>query len=368
MSKTLEELNREALLDEYSDQRASEHRQFYLREAGLDETLEDMQWYDKHTVFDVLLNLQLDELKSPEEPATERDELVSFFFEKGWFPKNRDEVRAALPSDMVLAELKPARLSHAKNGKQLEYAQANKMFHDAEKDEQVFASIGVHKDKVDFRNRSKWLRQSRKGQYLMADMLMAKEFLDQGDWPDEDSLDYYARQSYWRGFTQYAAEFASDNTLDSALKYFFDKSGERRRFASRLLSAAQSRIGSLTLKPVKPEPTEKITAQEGTMALIPEDQRRRLEQMRSEYAAMAERLDPMGMPQAEKMASLWRSFPELKPVELQYLEEQREDARKRERKRLQNGLRKKTSSAKNPGLRRSPAYDKQQDPSNPRPI
>lgn len=357
----------EAIQHELSDKTARDNIAEYLREESMTpESYDSMPDAQKRIIADSKLLVYMEEIDS-EGQQTDRDKLVAFFEEHNWLPKTGEEAAAALPKGLKVAGLKKPGKKRTQKGKEAEFVATRQFNEDAFNDLLTFGEIGVHTKGRDKPLNPSWLRQSRKGQYMIADAYLAREFLRRGEWLKPGTLEYDQRQSYWRGLMLLAAEHASSNVLAEVLGFFFDKANERLRQASRQYSAAGHRLGRPILKSTSGvesiKETKKIVVKtNGPFDInnyIPPEDKARMDKRLAERAAMVERLDSMGMPEWEKKRRIDEAFPEFIPPEEQMRRER--IAEFKARGTSPPTSRHRSNPALSPSVRSRPGYDKRPD-------
>ncbi len=318
---------------EIARQEDEDNLAYFWHEAGGDEVQGNMDEHDKRLKIEPILWLQLEELQHHPDASNERNGFVNEF--KNWYPRTRQEAQAAMggavnwinsaaylknvDTDKVRAKrFKAIRQYWAENGAEFP----------------ILNSVIVASEESGDEPSAELIRGSSEVLNLIADQLQARESLDKGEWLARNTRAFKDRRKYWRGLMQAAGQFAGDKLLLELYEDVREKTKERYDYWTREFGVVEKSAGGIAAKqtldraevrtvpvteevpearmPVEIEPVREETDWD---ALVPPVEQEHMNRRREEYAARVEHLDHAGMPQAEKIATLDREFPEFVPVE-----------------------------------------------------
>ena len=92
------------------------------------------------------------------------------------------------------------------------------------------------------------LRFDRQAQYLLGDLLYARERLYHREWPARTTRVYKERQSFWRGCVLVAAMYGEPKLLGKVSSELLDSAEQRFRFWSRSMQEINRGRGSLAVR------------------------------------------------------------------------------------------------------------------------
>lgn len=306
---------------EFSDDHAEMYLAAYLKDIGLEDPIETVSPYHRQIMADIPLMMQRVELPVVPKPHTDREKTLAFFNKQNWVPRQKQEANIAALKH-VEGALKGARKSKNPDGAQLGTRKTIKRYYD----DALADTLALNRVRIPSENYAAdeldahRLRQSRPALYVLADTMMAREFLVNDDWPNSNWPQYKDRQNYWRGFMLFAANHATDEALRETFDYFLPQVTERQLFWSRQYSLVNSKVGHLAVKddvsegPVISGDIPQTSAPETDYeSLLPPDVREHLRKRRAAFEARFDDLSDKGMPEAEKKARIQREFPEFVP-------------------------------------------------------
>jgi hypothetical protein len=264
---------------------------YFWHQIGDSETLTRLDFWDKRWMMDATLWVQLEPLETKLKSAKVQDiELDQF---KTWVPKTKSEAYTA---------------TH-RGGPRLSIRAVQALWQDAFEDERVIAK-GSRAGRSD----AKLIRENKTLLYTIADCLMARESLMNGEWPRKNGGEYKDRQKYWRGLMSAASQFAGDEPLLMLYEQIADEATSRLEYWSREFNipirlTGRIATGRVVEKPEEPKPAVSEPQPENDSPFqIPPDVQEELGQWLAAYAAEFDRLDHMGMPEAEKQRILKAVF------------------------------------------------------------
>ncbi len=182
--------------------------------------------------------------------------------------------------------------------------------------------------------------------YALGDNLLARECWARLEWPDRTTKDgkkqYQERRDFFRGLMVASARLADSSeslkdlvadlymqVLDEAILhdgYWTVECNTAPNPAGQVAMASTTEVANESGTSVAEPELEGEARYE---ALMSKDEQQDLEARRKAYAERWEYLDQAGMPQKEKLETIWREFPEFIPPEIAYAEEIREMAIRR---------------------------------------
>ena len=285
--------------DPLSYEAAADNLSYFLDESGIDPEITSD--YDCQVMASVPLMVQLEPLRTSLGTHSERDKLVSYFEANDWLPKQLQEANIAAIKgvDETLR-----RASHTSQGDKTE---AQKNTHDAVKryyldslhDVKTLNLVRTRREGQQMIPNIGSLRVTRPALYTIADMLLAREFLDKTQWANSNWAQYTHRQKYWRGFMLFAAQYGKDKVLNDAFNHFYEKAQNRRKFWSEEFGKMDRKIGHLVSEGLKQEVGSVAEAETTTIAgepvdwdkMIPEGARQDLERAIAQYADKDAQID-----------------------------------------------------------------------------
>lgn len=295
--------------DPLSYETAADNLSYFLHESAIDPEITSD--YDCQVMASVPLMVQLEPLRTSPGSHSERDKLVSYFEANDWLPKQLQEANIAAIKgvDETLR-----RASHTSQGDKTE---AQKNTHNAVKryyldslhDVKTLNLVRTRREGQQMIPNIGSLRVTRPALYTIADMLLAREFLDKTQWANSNWAQYTHRQKYWRGFMLFAAQYGKDKVLNDAFNHFYEKAQNRRKFWSEEFGKMDRKIGHLVTEGLNhrgggPAELEETTAGESIDwdNMIPEGAKKDLERAIAKYADKDARIDryvnDQGMTQA----------------------------------------------------------------------
>lgn len=303
--------------EEQAAQEASQNLDFFWGQIADEETLGRLTIWDKRLMAEASLWLSLGTPTLKADPETQRKLRYEEFTD--WYPKSAKEAFTATHFGF-------ARKSFS----------ALKGFWADARDDLDNLSRGVRTDGTDVN----LIRANQQILYTMADNLMARESWINGRWPHKNSGEYANRRRYWRGQMLAAGEFAGDEVLIRLFAQEFSEAVARDSYwtlefqimpssAGRIAASGTVQISNELQEKPSPEPSDASQGETKFINMMPSEEREQLLRRKKKFASLWERLDHAGMPQAEKMARIWREFPEFKPPEIAYAEGLRDLAIKR---------------------------------------
>lgn len=369
--------------DELSDIKAQEYLGSYLDAIGAEDVIDHASPNSLQIMADIPLMVQLDALPFPDRPQTDRDKMARFFETNNWLPKHFQEANIASLKglDETIRRAKKSKVSDPKDAQRHTLATVKGYKRDAVKDIGTFNNVRIPTEEMTIAPDVARLRADRSSLYLLADILMAREFLNEAQWPKSNERHYKDMQSYWRGFMLFAAQHATDEILANTFNHFFEKSQQRRYFWSEKFRDASEKIGNVAVA-VK-DATETVIPHKTVEEAIPGRKIKveAFDELLSDQAV--DELADAAIKYADKTHQVKRYIQDqgMPPdiAELRVLGhrarwhegyivglEPKED--KPSAATITKAQRPAKNAALNPGVRRLPGYDQQQDPSNPRPF
>lgn len=293
--------------DPLSDAAAAENLSVFFDEIGVSSSdIQNTSEYNRRVIAQVPLTIQLEALPVGSQPYTERDNLALYFNKQNWLPKQLQEANIAAVKGLD-ETLRRAR--NTSQGDQTE-AQLNTLetvkryFTDSLRDVKTLNLVRTIREGTTMLPNIDSLRVTRPVLYTMADMFLAREFLDNAEWANSNWSHYIERQRYWRGFMLFAAEYARDEVLTEAFDHLYAKAQNRRRHWSVEFREIDRKIGGLATNrsQLTEKPAEtKIEPEDGEPPhkegltdfeeLIPEGAKKELERAIQEYADRSAQID-----------------------------------------------------------------------------
>lgn len=369
--------------DKLSDQQASEYLSFYLDKIGASDVESQLSRYDKRIMSDMPLLVQLDPLAYADRPKTERDKMVRFFEEDRWLPVSRNEATIASDRgvDGTIDRIRRISRGDPAGAARSTYHTLKGYYAGSVEDNKVLNSVLDPSEDLSIDVSVPKLRSSRQALYVLADNLMAREFLDRQEWPNRNWKAFQERQNYWRGFMLFAGEHASDEVLADSFNHILEKVRNRRHYWDKNFKTVNKRLGHLMVEDVAEtkiphRPVEEIRYKTGRHPDIESFNEMLADKAVDDLAAAAKKyadktdqimryVQDQGMTRQE--AEL-RVLGRLAEWHEGFIVGFKPRLNKPSQEAIENAKRPKPKAAANPGVRSLSGYDKQDDPSNPRPF